>query len=158
MDDEAALASAQAIIDSNSYMTLATADQAGAPWASPVWFAHRGLTEFLWVSRPEARHSRNIAVRPEVGIVIFDSSVRVGDAQAVYLEGRAAMVNGDELQRMIAIYSDRSTAQGAPAWTTRDVDPHAPHRLYVARASAAYILADGDRRLPLRLDGLDAPG
>jgi pyridoxine/pyridoxamine 5'-phosphate oxidase len=138
-------------------MTLATADKAGMPWASPVWFAHRAHTEFLWVSREDARHSRNIAVRPEVGIVIFDSSVPVGDAQAVYIEGWAAVVSDDQLQRMTAIYSDRSTAQGGPAWTTRDVGHHAPHRLYVARASAAYVLAAGDRRLPLRLDGQDAP-
>jgi hypothetical protein len=32
---------AKEIIDANRYMTLATADAQGTPWASPVWFAHR---------------------------------------------------------------------------------------------------------------------
>src|SRR5215211_3043194 len=69
---------AREIIDANRYMTLATADGDGRPWASPVWYAHQGYTDLYWVSRPEARHSRNLAVRPEVGIVIFDSTVPVG--------------------------------------------------------------------------------
>ena len=33
----------QAIIDANPYMTLATADEHGSPWVSPVWFATAGL-------------------------------------------------------------------------------------------------------------------
>src|SRR5688500_9495102 len=78
---------ARTIIDSNAYMTLATADGDGRPWASPVWYAAAGYAEFYWVSSPEARHSRNLAARPEVSIVIFElpgayrhgsSRVRVG--------------------------------------------------------------------------------
>jgi predicted pyridoxine 5'-phosphate oxidase superfamily flavin-nucleotide-binding protein len=29
---------ARSIIDSNRYMRLATADEHGSPWASPVWY------------------------------------------------------------------------------------------------------------------------
>jgi len=32
-----------------------------------------GYAEFFWVSAAEAAHPRNIAARPQVGIVIFDS-------------------------------------------------------------------------------------
>ena len=39
------------IVDSNSYMTLGTADAEGRPWVSPVWFAAVGYAELLWVSR-----------------------------------------------------------------------------------------------------------
>jgi nitroimidazol reductase NimA-like FMN-containing flavoprotein (pyridoxamine 5'-phosphate oxidase superfamily) len=55
---------ARDIIDSNAYMTLATADENGRPWASPVWYAAEGYAHFYWVSSPEARHSRNLAARP----------------------------------------------------------------------------------------------
>ena len=41
-----------------SYMTLGTADAEGRPWASPVWFAAPTPSELLWVSDPNARHSR----------------------------------------------------------------------------------------------------
>jgi len=65
------------IIEANRYLVLATADTAGRPWSSPVYFAHVGLAEFFWVSSPDATHSRTIAVRPEVGIVVFNSQVAV---------------------------------------------------------------------------------
>ena len=48
MEPETDLAAlAREIIDSNQYMTLATADADGRPWASPVWFAHERYTEFV---------------------------------------------------------------------------------------------------------------
>ena len=47
MDTEAA----RATVDANSYMTLATADADGAPWASPVRFAHEQYETFLWMSQ-----------------------------------------------------------------------------------------------------------
>ena len=64
---------ARDIIEASRYLVLATADATGRPWSSPVYFAHIGFTEFYWVSSPEVTHSRNIAVRPEVGIAVFDS-------------------------------------------------------------------------------------
>ena len=63
-------ATARRLIEANMYMTIATADGDGRPWVSPEWFAAASETEFLWVSAPEARHSRNLAVRPEVAIVM----------------------------------------------------------------------------------------
>jgi hypothetical protein len=40
---------ARRIIDANSYMTLGTADADGRPWATPVWFAPDGYTDFIRV-------------------------------------------------------------------------------------------------------------
>jgi nitroimidazol reductase NimA-like FMN-containing flavoprotein (pyridoxamine 5'-phosphate oxidase superfamily) len=76
-------AAAREIVESNLYVTLATANAEGRPRASPVWFAHEGYRDFLWVSRPEARHSRNLAARPELALVIFDSTAAEGDAAVV---------------------------------------------------------------------------
>jgi general stress protein 26 len=42
------------IIEAARYLVLATAGTAGRPWSSPVYFAHIGLTDFFWVSSPEA--------------------------------------------------------------------------------------------------------
>ena len=58
------------LIAANRYMTLATADAAGRPWVSPVWFAPDD-DGFLWISRPESRHSRNLSERPELALVIL---------------------------------------------------------------------------------------
>jgi nitroimidazol reductase NimA-like FMN-containing flavoprotein (pyridoxamine 5'-phosphate oxidase superfamily) len=142
---------AREIIDANRYMTLATADGDGRPWAAPVWYAHRDYTDLLWLSRPEARHSRNLAVRPEVGIVIFDSTVPEGSGQAVYVEALAGELGGAELEEGIAVVSRRSEAHGAARWDVGDVTGSAPLRLYRARASAHFVLAADDRRLAVRL-------
>ena len=73
-----------------------------------MWFAHDGYRDFLWVSRPEARHSRNVAVRPELALVLFDSTVAPGDASAVYVEGRGEELEGHKLEHAVAISSRRS--------------------------------------------------
>jgi uncharacterized protein YhbP (UPF0306 family) len=139
------------IIDSNRYMTLATADDGGRPWASPVWFAHDAYKEFFWVSRPDAKHSRNLVIRPELAMVIFDSTVPPGSGQAVYVAANGAELSGQESDRAIAIYSRRSVAHGAGEWILADVSSPAPHRLYRARASEHFVLQGNDRRIAVRL-------
>ena len=54
-------------------------------------------TELYWVSRPVTRHSRNLAVRPELAIVIFDSTAPVYTGQAVYNEAVGGIVPEEEL-------------------------------------------------------------
>jgi uncharacterized protein YhbP (UPF0306 family) len=157
MTSAEAAAQAQRTIDSFTYMTLATADSDGGPWGSPVWFAAASPQEFLWVSDPEARHSRNIAARSEVAIVIFDSTAALGAAEAVYVEAAAEELGGEELERAISIYSRRSMEVGAPEWTLADVTPPTRFRLYRATASAMYILDAGDRRVPVTLADLTSP-
>src|SRR4029453_5675612 len=117
---------ARGIIDANRYMTLATADGDGRPWAAPVWYAHQGYTEFLWISRPEARHSRNLAVRPELAIVIFDSTVPAGPGQGVYGRARVGEFGGRGREGAIAIYPRRSEADGPGRFHAGDVTAPAP--------------------------------
>ena len=150
--NEDVAAAARTIIDSNRYMTLATADESGLPWASPVWFAPAGYREFVWVSAPEARHSRNLAARPQVGIVIFDSSVPAGEGQAVYMSAVAEQLTGSEAEEGLAIFNRRGEEQGLRAWTSADVGLHARHRLYRATASEQFVLGPGDERIPVSVD------
>jgi nitroimidazol reductase NimA-like FMN-containing flavoprotein (pyridoxamine 5'-phosphate oxidase superfamily) len=143
----------RAIVDGNSYMTLGTADADGLPWASPVWYAPASYREFFWVSRPGARHSRNIAVRPDVGIVIFDSTVPIGTGKAVYLAALAEQVTAaDEIERGMAVFSRRSLEQGGREWTPDDVGSTARVRLYRATASEQFVLSPEDERLPFTLE------
>lgn len=140
---------AREIIDANRYLTLATADESGLPWASPVWYAHAGYREFFWVSKPGARHSQNLAARPEVGVVIFDSHVP-GTGRSVYMEATAEQVEDGELERGMEIFNARSAAQGLPAWAPDDVRPPARHRLYHASAAAQFVLDSFDQRIPVQ--------
>jgi nitroimidazol reductase NimA-like FMN-containing flavoprotein (pyridoxamine 5'-phosphate oxidase superfamily) len=135
---------ARAIVDSNRYMTIATADASGRPWASPVYYAAAAYSEFFWVSSPDAVHSRNIASRPEVTIVVFDSRAPVGEGQAVYISALAAELTGADLDRGIQVFSKRSVEHAPREWTVDDVRPPAFHRLYRAAATERWILDPGD--------------
>jgi hypothetical protein len=131
-------------------MVLGTADATGRPWVSPVYYAPAGYREFFWVSSPETRHSRNIAARPEVSIVIFDSSVPIGTGKGVYVSAVAQeLVVGDERTQGIEVFSRRSLEHGGRAWTLEDVDAPARLRLYRATAVEQWVLDENDRRLPL---------
>jgi pyridoxine/pyridoxamine 5'-phosphate oxidase len=140
---------ATAIIDANSYMTLATADPDGLPWASPVWFASTDGREFFWVSSPDARHSINIATRPQIAIVIFDSHQLIGTGNGVYLSAFAEQVAAADVDRGIATFSGASQAQGAEAWSRADVEAPARLRLYRATASEHFVLGAHDGRVPV---------
>ena len=145
---------ARVIVDTNLYMTLATADAAGRPWVSPVWYAASGYAEFYWVSSPEARHSRNIAAHPEVAVVIFDSRAPIGTGQAVYVRAVAEELAGADLDRGIDVFSRASVAGGAGAWGLEEVRAPAPYRLYRATASEHWVLdpdSSPDRRTPVEL-------
>jgi hypothetical protein len=142
---------AKALIESNLYLVLGTADEAGQPWVSPVYYAPAAYRGFFWVSSPEAKHSRNIAARPEISIVIFDSTVPVNTGQAVYISAVAGEPDGDKLAQGIDVFSRRSVAHGAGKWTLDDVQAPAPLRLYLATAVEQYVLGEGDRRVPVEI-------
>ncbi|HEX4814506.1 MAG TPA: pyridoxamine 5'-phosphate oxidase family protein [Nonomuraea sp.] len=127
----------RAVIDANRYLTLGTADQMGTPWATPVYFAHDGYRDFLWISVPGAAHSRNIAERPEVSVVVFDSQVVPGTAQAVYMSATAA--EETDLDRWLPVYPGPA---GRGGWVVppEQLRAPAPFRLYRARVTRHWTL------------------
>jgi nitroimidazol reductase NimA-like FMN-containing flavoprotein (pyridoxamine 5'-phosphate oxidase superfamily) len=132
---------ARGIIESNRYMVLGTADKDGVPWVTPVWFAQSDHRRFMWVSSPERRHSRNVRVRPEVSIAIFDSRVAVGSARAVYMSARVEELSGAELERDVVFFDTASQAQRLTRrWTLEDMLAPAPYRLYRATVSQHWVL------------------
>jgi nitroimidazol reductase NimA-like FMN-containing flavoprotein (pyridoxamine 5'-phosphate oxidase superfamily) len=149
--DHDSAANAREIIDANLYMVLATSDRSGQPWASPVYYAHAGYREFFWVSAPDADHSTNLRDRREVGIVVFDSSARIGTGQGVYISGVAQELPAHETSEPIEVYSQRSVAHGGGEWTADDVRPPSQHRLFRATAEGIYVLDEHDHRVRVDL-------
>lgn len=143
---------ARSIIDTNLYMVLGTADEAGRPWVSPVYYAPDQYRDFYWASAPERRHSLNIRARPEISIVIFDSTVPPGTRNGVYMAATGEELGGEELTNGIEVFSRRLVAHGDEAWTVAHVQAPSHLRLYRATATEHYILeSDIDRRMAVSI-------
>lgn len=148
-------ATARDIMDANQYMVIGTADADGRPWATPVYFTAYEYRELYWVSHHDARHSANIAVRPDVGIVVFDSQVRPGDGQAVYMAAHATELTGTSdfetgLERFNYARYAEPTEHHLTVFEADRVRPPANLRLYRATVSQHFVLEqDVDRRVPV---------
>jgi nitroimidazol reductase NimA-like FMN-containing flavoprotein (pyridoxamine 5'-phosphate oxidase superfamily) len=141
---------AREILHARSYVVLATADADGVPWASPVWFA-REESELYWVSHPGARHSQNIAVRPQIAMVVFDSTVAPGSGQGVYMTATAEQLNSPEaVARGMAVFSRDSVRDGDGEWGVDRVTGQARLRLYRASVHQYWIL-DPDSPFDVRI-------
>ena len=139
------------VLADNRYMVLATSDAEGTPWATPVYFAASDEEHLYWVSSPEARHSRNISVRPDVAITVFDSQVPIGSAEAVYVEATAAAADEAERDRLLEVLNSRLPA--GKTLGADDVRPVGPLQIYCATVSAHYVLIrGGDARFENELD------
>jgi Pyridoxamine 5'-phosphate oxidase len=144
---------ARRVIDANRYMTLGTVDETGHPWVTPVWFASEDYRIFHWVSSPDAKHSLNLIAHPEVAIAIFDSSVPVGGAQAVYMKGVGRELTGAELEQGVEVFDRVSRKDHGRAYRLDDVQGSALFRLYRATVSEHWVLIPG--RDPDRGSGVD---
>jgi SAM-dependent methyltransferase len=145
-------AMARRVIDGNQYMTLGTLDGDGRPRLSPVYYTAARYDDFYWVSSPQARHSRNLAERAEVEIVIFDSTATVGQGEAVYLSATGRAVADQELGTACA-EAFRTTA-GAHRFGPGELRGDAPFRLYVARVRSCEVHVPG--RDPVHGRGVDS--
>jgi hypothetical protein len=141
---------AHALLAENSYLTLATADSNGHPWASPVWFAAHELDLIVWASKPGARHSLHLAENPRFSAVVFNSSEAPGDGSALYLSGNAALADTSTFPDALVIYNARSRERGLDEWDAAKLREPARHRLYLAVATEAFVLDDRDERVPVR--------
>lgn len=139
----------ESIVGAGQYMTLATADASGLPWASPVWFATIDFQEFFWISSPDARHSQNLAVRSELALSIYDSRQPPMTGLGVYVSAIGIQVPESELADALSVYADREHEVGISPLERSDVLPPAKHRMYRATATERYVLGSGDTRVPV---------
>ncbi|GLL02251.1 hypothetical protein GCM10017581_039930 [Dactylosporangium matsuzakiense] len=138
---------ARELLDEHRYVVLGTADGHGDPWVSPVFYALDGYSSVLWLSRPDARHSRNLAVRPRLSLVVYDSTAAIGAAKAVYMTARAA-IDPDGLDA----YNRGCTAKGAEPFPPEKINDNGPFRLYRAVVDEHWVLdptVPRDERTPV---------
>ena len=87
--------------------SLATVSPDGRPWNSPLFVAFDANLRFYWSSHIDAEHSRNIATRPDVFLVVFDSTQPDQSGGAVYMRATASEL------------TDETSIRGALAYLAR---------------------------------------
>ncbi len=99
-------------------MSLATADADG-PHAANLFYAWDGLA-LVWVSAPDARHSRAIDTNPRVAATIAPDYSDFPLIRGVQIEGTARRITDDEERRshlalLVARYPFLARQEGLPA-------------------------------------------
>jgi hypothetical protein len=135
-------AMARRVIDGNRYMVVSTIDDDGRPWGTPVYFSHGEYRDFYWISSPGSKHSLNIAKRQDVSIVVFDSQVVIGGAEAVYMQGRAEEVAEPTDEECGIAFRPRF--EGVKAFRPDELRAPAELRLFRATATQHWVLVRGD--------------
>ena len=145
-------AHARTVLDDTCYAVLATADGDGAPWATPVWFAHDDLQSVYWLSWPGSRHSQLIEARADIALTVFDTSAVPNEGTAFYATARARQCLDEELANDLEVLNRRARAQGIAALTLERVTGDSRLRVYVAEITEAWVLDQDsavDQRAPV---------
>jgi nitroimidazol reductase NimA-like FMN-containing flavoprotein (pyridoxamine 5'-phosphate oxidase superfamily) len=157
MPDDELNEMARQVLDSNRYLVLGTVEDDGSPRLSPVYFTPARYRDLYWVSSPDARHSQNVRARPEVQIVVFDSSTLPGQSEAIYLSATAREVPRDELTEAVLDAAFDPETRGGRAFSVDELSGSGDLRLYVATATTYEVHVRGshpthgtgiDRRMP----------
>lgn len=85
------------------YLTLATCNDKGEPWNSPVYVGFDENYNFYWLSWSKNVHSKNIDSNGRVFAVLYDSTVpaSVGKGFGVYMRGTAHSLGKRNLKEML---------------------------------------------------------
>ncbi|MEB3343329.1 pyridoxamine 5'-phosphate oxidase family protein [Okeania sp.] len=86
---------AKQVLNQITYLTLATVDQQGQPWNSPVYSSFDEDYTFYWSSWIENQHSQNIVNNGRVFAVVYDSRAVSGEAFGVYFQGVAEVIEAE---------------------------------------------------------------
>ena len=112
-----------------SNAALATVCPDGRPWNSPVFIAFDGYA-FYWASLLDSVHSRNIAVNPDVFLVVFDSIRDDATGHGVYVRAQARELR-DASSVTAALQALARRRQEATRPAADFMAPHR-HRVYEA--------------------------
>jgi hypothetical protein len=137
------------------YATVATSDNAGNPWNSPVFYAHDNQGRIYWSSHPESVHSRNIAYSKKAFIVIYNSMAREGEGVGLYMDVSVEVLEGKE--EVIAALQLLGERRGKPFHYHEKFLGDGPQRIYRATPRKCWVNdaeqdSDGDFIKDFRVD------
>jgi uncharacterized protein YhbP (UPF0306 family) len=99
---------ARELLDASTLCAIATVTPRGRAYIHTAYFAWSEAFEIVWLSSPEAQHSRNLEANPSAAVAVFDSTQRWGRPdQGIQLFGRARQVSMRLRSAAESIYARR---------------------------------------------------
>jgi len=96
------------LLDASQLCAIATVSRTGAPHVNTAYFAWSDQLELVWISAPEAAHSRNIRADGRVAVAVHDSTQTWGNPdRGIQLFGVARELDGRPARRAAELYNDR---------------------------------------------------
>lgn len=124
---------AQSILDTNTYLTLATTDGKHA-WVAPLYYCRDRKNRFYVISQPHCRHARHIALNSRVSFAVFDSRAPEGVGNGVQGTGHMTQLFGRSLKYALKYYH----TDYIPCTETSFMD--GPYRMYQLTPERMYVL------------------
>lgn len=101
---------ARTLLEAAPLCAIATVSPNGRAYANTAYFAWSPRFEIIWLSAPEAHHSRNLARHRSVAIAIFDTHQRWGGRdRGIQLFGTASEARGAARRDAERLYARRFT-------------------------------------------------
>lgn len=107
------------ILEHNPVGVLATINADGTPWTTPLHLLYDQHYVY-WISASRARHSQNVAVRPQASLSIWSPDETKG-LTGLFIQSHADLADSAETERVHKAFADRfgavsPTLSGAAAY------------------------------------------
>jgi nitroimidazol reductase NimA-like FMN-containing flavoprotein (pyridoxamine 5'-phosphate oxidase superfamily) len=133
---------AKEIMEKILYITIATTNESGQPWNSPVYSAFDENYNFYWASWRNNQHSENIRQNSKVFLVIYDSTAPESTGEGVYVQAKAfELGDEEEITRGLKALDDRVNKN---PHNPKDFMGKYPRRVYKAVPEKFWLNKDGD--------------
>lgn len=163
MDATTYFETAEEIIETNTFMCLATSDVAGNPWASVVSYCVDDELNFYFQTALDSIHIENLRDNPRASVAIYSSQQEIDLIDGIQMSGVVGQVEEDDVHRVYTMFikqvipDEQKRSEIAPPEKIFSSDGFPTLRFFQFLPDAIYkkdlAIQGVARRLELSLDG-----
>jgi uncharacterized protein YhbP (UPF0306 family) len=99
---------ARRLLNASTLCAISTVSADGRAHINTAYFAFSASFDIVWLSAPEAHHSRNLRRRPSVAMAVYDSAQKWGGSdRGIQILGSARELAGRSASEAARIYEKR---------------------------------------------------
>jgi uncharacterized protein YhbP (UPF0306 family) len=99
---------ARRLLNASTLCAISTVSADGRAHINTAYFAFNASFDIVWLSAPEAHHSRNLRRRPSVAIAVYGSAQKWGGSdRGIQIFGKARELSGRSAREAERVYGRR---------------------------------------------------